>query len=61
MFIDTKVEIVFEAHGLAGFTIDRLCDEMFSSTIIYDYDADRDGTFSRSETKEIEEFAFSNL
>ncbi|MBU3956257.1 DUF1007 family protein [bacterium] len=61
IFIDCSADFVFDRNGLAGITIDWLFDEMYSSTIIYDYDKDEDGVFCAGEIKMIEKESFSNL
>ncbi len=60
-FIDTIIECEFNEAGLSGFWINWSFDSMFTSSIIMDYDLDRDGAFSEKEIDDIEENAFSNL
>jgi len=60
-FIDSEIECEFDTSGLSGFWINWTFDPMFTSSIIMDYDLDRDGAFSEKERLDIEENAFSNL
>jgi ABC-type uncharacterized transport system substrate-binding protein len=60
-FIDAEIECEFTASGLKGFWINWTFDPMFTSSIIMDYDLDRNGVFSEEEILDIEENAFSNL
>ena len=61
VFIDTRVAVVFDQKGIAGFRIEWKFDEMFSAMIIQDFDEDHDSSFSSAEIRNIEENAFSNL
>ncbi len=59
MFITPSVEVVFDNDGIAGFKQQWIFDDMFSSSIIADYDKNRDGKLSLPEIKVIEKEAFS--
>ncbi len=61
VFIDNSATIFFDELGFAGVEAEWIFDEMFSGTIIQDFDKNKDGEFSGIEIKEIEEGAFSNL
>jgi ABC-type uncharacterized transport system substrate-binding protein len=61
VFIDNSATILFDERGFAGVEAEWIFDEMFSGTIIQDFDKNKDGKFSDAEIKEIEEGAFSNL
>lgn len=61
VFIDNSATILFDKLGFAGVEAEWIFDEMFSGTIIQDFDENKDGEFSGVEIKEIEEGAFSNL
>jgi ABC-type uncharacterized transport system substrate-binding protein len=61
VFIDTRVTVVFDQKGIAGFLIEWKFDEMFSAMIIQDFDEDYDSSFSGAEIENIEQNAFSNL
>lgn len=61
VFIDNSVTVLFDEQGLAGFEAEWVFDEMFSGTILQDFDKDKDGEFSSTEIKEIKNGAFSNL
>ncbi len=61
VFIDSSLTVLFDERGLAGFKIQWVFDEMFSSIIIHDFDENRNGKFETSEVKKLKEGAFSNL
>lgn len=61
VFIDTKVQIAFKDSGLIGFKVEWLFDDMFSSTIIMDYDRNGNGVFEHGEIDAVQKEAFSNL
>ncbi|MDX9800312.1 MAG: DUF1007 family protein [Spirochaetia bacterium] len=60
-FIDSVVECEFNESGISGFWINWSFDPMFATSIIMDFDRDKNGVFSKSEIKDIRENAFSNL
>ncbi len=61
VFIDNRVSVLFNDKGLAGFKLEWTFDEMFSSTIIQDFDLNLDGKFNEKEIKKMESVTFSNL
>lgn len=61
VFIHNSVTFVFDNKGLAGFKVYWVFDEMFSNTLILDYDKNGNGNFELSEIKKLEKGAFSNL
>ena len=61
VFMDTRVRIHFGEVGLIGFTVEWGFDDMFSSTIIADYDRNRNGIFEKDENNAVREGAFANL
>jgi ABC-type uncharacterized transport system substrate-binding protein len=61
VFIDNRIGVVFNEKGLEGFNYEWTFDEMFSSTIIQEFDLNADGKFNEDEIKEVEKGAFSNL
>jgi len=61
VFIDNRITVVFNDKGLKGFRHEWAFDEMFSSTIIQEFDLNADGEFSEEEIKKVEKGAFSNL
>ncbi len=61
VFIDNRIAVVFNDKGLKGFRHEWAFDEMFSSTIIQEFDLNADGEFSEEEIKKVEKGAFSNL
>jgi ABC-type uncharacterized transport system substrate-binding protein len=61
VFIDNRIGVVFNERGLEGFNHEWTFDEMFSSTIIQEFDLNADGKFNEDEIKEVKKGAFSNL
>ncbi len=61
VFIDNRISVVFNDKGLKGFKHEWFFDEMFSSTMIQEFDLDADGKFNEKEIKGIVRGAFSNL
>jgi ABC-type uncharacterized transport system substrate-binding protein len=61
VFIDNRVLVLFDSKGLKGFKHEWIFDEMFSSTIIQEFDLDTDRKFNKEEIKNIKKGAFSNL
>ena len=61
VFIDAKIQIFFHETGFAGFKVEWIFDDMFSSTIITDFDKNKNGTFEVDEIDAVREGAFSNL
>lgn len=61
MFIDNTTNCIFDDNGFKGFWVEWIFDDMFSGSILLDYDMDKDGSFNKKESKTIYEEAFSNL
>ncbi len=61
MFIDTEMEVQLRNDFLEGIEITWYFDPMFSGAITADFDSNRNGSFSSSETAEVYANAFSNL
>ena len=61
VFIDYTVNFVFDQNELTGVATQWIFDEMYSSILIQDYDANKDGKFSDREIITIKQDAFSNL
>lgn len=61
VFIDQRIEIVFDEKGLAGFKLEWEFDEMFSSMITGDYDKNRNRHLEPDEIATIKKEAFSYL
>ena len=57
----TDLEFDFSEHLCKGVWVEWGFDRFFSSMIIQDYDADRNGSFSGKEIQEIHDHAFINL
>jgi ABC-type uncharacterized transport system substrate-binding protein len=58
MFITSETTFVFNSEKLEGFFVEWTFDEMFSSTIISEYDKDRSGSFDVKETAVVKKNAF---
>ncbi|MBN1695878.1 MAG: DUF1007 family protein [Spirochaetales bacterium] len=61
VFIENKFTFVFDETGLDGIRVTWIFDEMFSASVIMDYDDNGNNIFERNESKAVEEGAFSNL
>ena len=61
IFITPKAVFQFEDSTLKGIREEWLFDEIYGSTLIMDYDRNRDKTFSANELKKIKAEAFDNL
>ncbi len=61
LFLDYSVSFIFENNTLKGVQVVWIFDEMFSSTMLLDYDPDRNKSLNKHEVKRIEKEAFSNL
>jgi ABC-type uncharacterized transport system substrate-binding protein len=60
VFIDNYPQLEFDDSGFAGIRVAWVFDEMFSASMLLDYD-DGDGRFSSQETAAIKAEAFDNL
>jgi len=58
MFITCETSVVFNAEKLEGIFIEWTFDDMFSETIISEYDKDRSRSFSVKETANLKKNAF---
>ena len=61
VFLDAGLTYVFSEKGLEGIQMKWVFDDMYSRTILFDYDIDENMKFSRDEIETIEEESFSNL
>ena len=61
VFIDARVTFQFNDNSLQGFWAEWAFDELFTSMIVLDFGAPRQGSFSDSLIQEIHDGAFSNL
>jgi len=61
VFIENAFTFVFDDTGLAGIRIKWILDEMFSASIIMDYDWNNNKIFEEKEIKAVERGAFINL
>lgn len=61
VFIDNTLTIVFDQNGLKGIKAKWDFDEMYSSTLIQDFDMNKDCEFNNTEIEKIKQEAFSNL
>lgn len=58
MFITSETTFVFNSEKLEGFFVKWTFDDMFSATIIDEYDKDKSGSFNSKETAVIKKNAF---
>jgi len=61
VFIDAHLDVQFSADGLSGIRVEWIFDTMFGSSLIADYDRNKNGRFDPQEIALIEKQAFSNL
>jgi len=61
VFIDNSLVFVFDESGLIGVKVTWIFDEMFGTSVIGDYDRNKDGKFSADEVKRLQAGAFSNM
>ncbi|MFW5807667.1 MAG: DUF1007 family protein [Spirochaetota bacterium] len=61
VFINNSIEIICSDTGVRGIRNVWEFDEIFSRSIIDDYDLDRSGTFSEKERKDVYDNAFINI
>lgn len=61
LFIKSSATFVFSKNYLKGIQLKWVFDEMFSSSMIQDYDENGDGYYNKQEIKTIKIEAFQNL
>jgi ABC-type uncharacterized transport system substrate-binding protein len=61
VFIKHTIKIIFDESGLSGIEASWRFDTMFSSTLIHDYDINKNRIFEHDEVLILKEEAFSNL
>lgn len=61
VFIDNAFTFIFDDNSLAGIRVKWIFDEMFSASVIMDFDINRNNIFEENEIKAVEQGAFSNL
>jgi ABC-type uncharacterized transport system substrate-binding protein len=61
VFVDDNVVFGLDANGLTGVKIQWTFDELYSSSVIMDYDKNRDHTFSPAEAKQLAGQALADL
>ena len=61
VFIEQRMEVRFDAKGLAGFKVFWTFDDMFSVMIAEDFDADKDGALNAQEVRTVKEKAFAYI
>ncbi len=59
IFIEQRLNVVFDDKGLAGIKVRWLFDDMFASMVAEDHDLNRNGKFEANEIREVKEKAFS--
>jgi ABC-type uncharacterized transport system substrate-binding protein len=61
VFVDAELTIVFDGQGLAGFRQRWVFDEMFSGTMLSNFDKNKDHVLDVDEIGEIKKGGFNNL
>jgi ABC-type uncharacterized transport system substrate-binding protein len=61
VFIQNRLKIVFDQHGLAGVQVKWVFDEFFTSMIADEFDKNRNNKLEKPEIIDIEKGAFANL
>lgn len=61
VFVDVELTVVFDDKGLTGFRQCWIFDEMFSSSILTDFDKDSDNILDVHEIEDMKKGAFDNL
>jgi len=61
IFIENSVKVMFDASGMTGVRLHWVFDEMFSSTMIAEYDRNKNGSFEPKELAALRKGAFANL
>jgi ABC-type uncharacterized transport system substrate-binding protein len=61
VFVDNNVVFVFDAKGLTGVKIQWTFDELYSSSVIMDYDQNRDQVFNSVEARQLAGQAVADL
>lgn len=61
VFITTSLSFVFAGEHVSGVRVEWSFDQVYSSTFLWDFDLDGDGTFSAEEVTNIDQNGFANL
>ncbi|GAU09724.1 hypothetical protein DPF_2455 [Desulfoplanes formicivorans] len=61
VYVDARVDVIFDDAGLSGFRVTWVFDEMFSNMIAFDFDTNGNGRFDAGEVEGVRKGAFSNL
>ena len=61
VFVDCTVTLVFDKEKLVAVSQQWKFGELFSSTLLEDFDVDKNGQFTGDEIKELKDGAFDNL
>ena len=61
VFMDARIELAYDNHGIEGFWITWKFDKVFTAGILMDFDSDKNERLSPGEVNVIEDKAFSNL
>ena len=59
MFVDASIEVDFNEKGISGFRNIWIFDDMFSNSMLEDFDKNRDKKLSKKEVAIIKKEAFS--
>ncbi len=61
MALESRLEFQMRGRDCVAIQVEWTFDSLFSASIIGEYDADRDGSFSKAENETVRQRAFSNL
>jgi ABC-type uncharacterized transport system substrate-binding protein len=61
VFIENKVAFIFDAGKVTALRLDWVFDDIFSDSLLSQFDADGDGTFDELESKAVAEGVLPNL
>lgn len=61
MFLDASLTVRADETGVSGVYVEWRFDQWFSSSILVDYDLDRNRKFDATETADVHDHAFQNL
>ena len=61
VFIENKVAFIFDAGKVTALRLDWVFDDIFSDSLLSQFDADGDGTFDELESKAVGEGVLPNL
>ena len=61
VFMDTRIEVTYDNHGVEGFWITWKFDKVFTAGILMDFDSDKNERFSPREVQVIGELQILHI